>query len=195
MSLLSYESFNALLVEFLQDVSESFSEIPNLEESTRGLQTLISMQPGTERPMNTFYDCFSKYPEKIMSKDSSLFVEIGTMPFMESLEIGKLFEESDNETKEAIWRYIQQLFATATTVTTLSADMLQNIESVASSCVDLVRRGEMNEDEVQDPLFIMQQLQKMSGLTFEDDTQKKCELGNEDKLDKLHDLSVEEENT
>ena len=162
MSLISCESFNTLLVEFMEDLAETFSDIPNIDKSKDAVSTLISLQPSTDVPMKAFYESLKDHPEKIIQKDPSLFEELTKIPFTGDIDLNKLYNESPEETQEAIWKYVQQLFATATTVLTMSPSMLSSIEEVANTCVDLINSGEMTEEAAKDPMFILQQFQKNS---------------------------------
>lgn len=158
MSAITYQSFNTLLAEFVSELSQTFDEYPKLSEANDALTSLFALDDANTLPMETFHKAFCDFSDLIMSKDPVLFDKC-EIPYTESFDLGKAYKESDKDTQEAIWNYIQQLFATATTVNNMSASMLGSIESIANSCIEKIRSGEVTEEQAQNPLFILQELQ------------------------------------
>lgn len=159
MSAITYQSFNSLLCEFVSELSQTFDEYPELAKSHEALVSLLALDDTVSLPMTTFYQTFEAYSSLIMTKDPALF-EKCAIPYTDSFDLKKEYSESDTDTQDAIWNYVQQLFVTATTVQNMPASMMTNIESVAQACLEKVKSGEVTEEEAQNPLFIMQQLQQ-----------------------------------
>ena len=159
MSAITYQSFNSLLCEFVSELSQTFDEYPELAKSHEALVSLLALDDTVSLPMTTFYQTFEAYSSLIMTKDPALF-EKCVIPYTDSFDLKKEYSESDTDTQDAIWNYVQQLFVTATTVQNMPASMMTNIESVAQACLEKVKSGEVTEEEAQNPLFIMQQLQQ-----------------------------------
>lgn len=159
MSSITYKSFNNLLVEFINELRQTYDEYPELSNAHETLRGLLDIDDTITTPMDTFYETFSEYSNHIMNKDDVLFAKC-SIPFTQSFDLNKVYGESDEDTRSAIWNYLQQLFVTATTVQNMPTDMFRNIEAVANACMEKVRSGEVTEEEAQNPLFILQQLQQ-----------------------------------
>lgn len=158
MSAITYQSFNHLLREFISELTQTFDEYPDLAKANDTLTALLSLDDTISLPMETFYNAFAEFAEYIMNKDPVLFTKC-QVPYTDNFDLGKEYSESDSDTQNAIWQYLQQLFVTATTIHNMPGDMLSKIESVANSCLAKVKSGEVTEEEAQNPLFILQQLQ------------------------------------
>lgn len=163
MSSMVYRSFNELICEFLSELSQTFDDYPQLAEASEKLNVLVSVDDSITLPMEEFYKVFSDYSEQIMSKDPSVFKEC-VIPYTDGFDISREYMESDKGTQDAIWNYLQQLFVTATTVNSIPSDMMSNIESVANSCMEKVKSGEVTQEQSQDPMYIFQQLQQNEDL-------------------------------
>lgn len=159
MSDVTYQSFNNLLSEFVSELSQTFNEYPELLKSSEALSSLLALNDANTMPMKAFYETFQDYSTQVMTKDPSLFSTC-KIPYAESFDLSREYNDSDTETQEAIWKYIQQLFITASTVQNMPDEMLASIESVANSCIEMIKSGEVTEEQAQNPLFIMQQLQQ-----------------------------------
>lgn len=159
MSAITYQSFNTLFLEFVSELSQTFDEYPDLAKAHEALVSLLALDDTVPLPMKTFHETFEAYSSLIMTKDPALFDEC-VIPYTDSFQMKKEYGESDADTQDAIWNYLQQLFVTATTVQNMPASMMTNIESVAQACLAKVQSGEVSEEQAQNPLFIMQQLQQ-----------------------------------
>lgn len=159
MSDITYQSFNNLLCDFVSELSQTFDEYPQLSKSNETLASLVALDDTSSLPMDTFYNSFSEYAEQIMVKDETLFQNC-KIPYTESFDLHKAYHDSDSNTQEAIWNYLQQLFVTATTVKNMPGEMLSSIESVANACLSKVKSGEITAEQAQNPMFIMSQLQE-----------------------------------
>lgn len=152
-------SFNSLLAEFIGDLSSTFDEYPELQKASDTLSALLQVDDKIETPLNTFYEIFGDHSDLIMSKDKSLF-EKCKIPFAESFDLKKAYNDSDDDTHEAIWGYLQQLFVSSTTFKTMTPQLLGSIESVAEACMSQIRDGSLTKEQAQNPLYIFQQLQE-----------------------------------
>lgn len=157
-SSITFKSFNNMLLEFVTELSETFDEYTVLSNAKTTLAGLLSMDESTEVPLNSFHDIFAEHADLVMAKDKSL-MSACKLPFLETFDMEKAYNESDEQTREAIWGYVQQLFITATTVKTLTPEMFQNIEALADACLSQVKDGSVTEEQAKNPLFILQQMQ------------------------------------
>ena len=157
MSETSYKSFNDLLSEFIAALSNTFEEYTELSDANSNLSALLAIDPTMQMPMDKFYEVFSEHAGAIMQKQDSLF-DVCRIPYADGFDISKEYKESDPETQKAIWDYLQQLFAMATTVKMLPPDMMSQIEAVANSCMESVTSGEVSQEQAQSPAYILQML-------------------------------------
>ena len=157
MSEASYKSFNDSLSQFLLDLSQTFDEYEELSNANDTLNALLAIDPTVKLPLEKFFEVFSGHSTEIMSKDSSLF-ETCTIPYTDGFDIAKEYRDSEEVTQNAIWGYLQKLFALATTVKMLPAGMMSQIESVANSCMKNVQSGQVTQEQAQSPAYILQML-------------------------------------
>ena len=83
-----------------------------------------------------------------MTKNESFFLDNGNdNQFIKDLNLQKLWTPDLSEnTKNAIWQYLQTLFILGTTITTIPIDALNMIEDMATKCAgSLQSNGTLNE--------------------------------------------------
>lgn len=153
----SYKTFNATLLEFLGELSATFEEFPEISTAKEGLSALLSVNDENPMPLDQFHAMFSDHFDLVLSKNRSLFDKV-QLPLMDSFDMGKAFDESDEDTQAAIWGYIQQLVTISVMTKTMSPDLVSSIGAVAESCVAKIRDGSMSEEEAKSPAAIMAQI-------------------------------------
>ena len=100
------------------------------------------------------------YADKISSKDESFFIEESkNLDFMKGVNLEKHWGTASENTKNAIWQYVQTLYMLGTTINSIPEDTLSMIETVAKQCAD-----KMGEDGSQlDEDALMKTMQGMLG--------------------------------
>ena len=85
----------------------------------------------------------TKVQDKIMSKDESFFLDDNNQAgFIAELNIRKHWTpDLSQNTKEAIWQYLQTLFILGTTITMIPQETLSSIETIAADCADKMQNG------------------------------------------------------
>ncbi len=155
----TYKAFNSMLAEFFCDLADTFEEYSVIQDAKVMIDGLIATDECTKIPMESFVDVFKPHADLIMSKDPKLF-DVCEIPMIEGGEFNMATEwaalEEDN--KDAIWNYIQQLFLTGTTILSMSGEMLSSIETLAGECMKKVENGQLTESEAQDPIVILQEI-------------------------------------
>ena len=73
MSETSYRSFNDLLSEFIDALSQTFEEYVELSDAKNNLSALLAIDPTIQMPMDKFYEVFYEHAGAIMQKQDSLF--------------------------------------------------------------------------------------------------------------------------
>ncbi len=154
-------AFNAMLIEFMTDLSDSFPENKQIVDLKKTVVALIQLSEGTTVPMTSFMEAISPYDSYIQSKDDALFSEF-KLSFSDDIgiDMASLWKSLETEDKEAIWSYVQQLYFLGNFESSIPQSMMSMIETIANETIDKVQRGEMTSSEAQNPMMIMQELLK-----------------------------------
>ena len=150
-------AFNAMLKEFIGELSATFPEIPELELYKLGFDHYVNIDP--IKPLNLFMNALSPYAEMIMSRDNALFekdIDLGM-----NVKLDALWNAGDisEATQGAMWNYISTLFLLGSTIRAMPPDILNSVESIAKNCADKVQNGELDFASMMPSL-----MQSMSGL-------------------------------
>lgn len=157
----TYKAFNSMLSEFFTDLADTFDEYTVITDAKIMLDGLMAADECTEIPMGTFVEVFKPHADLIMTKDAKLF-DVCEIPMITGgeFDMAKEWTALEDDNREAIWNYIQQLFLTGTTILSMSGEVLSSIESLAKGCMQKVEDGELTESEAQDPMIILQEIMK-----------------------------------
>lgn len=134
------QAFNTMLKNFVEELVDVFPEERQIRVFLDGYDSLVALN--ATAPMDMFLDAVSPHSGLAMAKDPRLFDKL---VFPGGIDFKKLWaaDISDN-TRAAIWQYINLLFMLGTTVRSMPPEMLQGIESVAQSCASQLESGEMD---------------------------------------------------
>lgn len=134
------QAFNTMLKSFLEELADVFPEETQIKLFLEGFDALTALN--ARAPMDMFIDALTPHAQLAMAKDPSLFTKI---QFPGGIDFNRLWASdiSDN-TRDAIWQYINLLFLLGTTVRSMPAEMLQGIESMAQSCADQIQNGQFD---------------------------------------------------
>lgn len=161
----TYKAFNSMLSEFFCDLADTFDEYDVITDAKVMLDGLIVADECTEIPMEKFVDVFKPHADLIMSKDPKLF-DVCEIPMVSGggFDMAKEWTTLEDDNREAIWNYIQQLFLTGTTILSMSGEVLSSIVSLAQGCMKKVESGELTESQAQDPMVILQEIMQNPAL-------------------------------
>ena len=127
----SYQAFNSMMQEFLNKLIQTFPEEKSLKIENTKFQTL--KKANGKKIVESFMSAISPYSESISAKDESVF-ELD-IDFLKKLNIKKWWtKDLSQNTKDAIWQYLNTLIMLGTTITSIPSDMLKQIECVAEQC-------------------------------------------------------------
>lgn len=138
----SISAWNDMMVQFLNELQTTFPE----EKSVKKYQTSFDLlrKSNPRKCVEGFMSEISPVQDKIMSKDESFFLDdkSAKSELIRDLNISKYWtsELSDN-TKDAIWQYLQTLYILGTTITMIPQETLNSIESIASDCAEKMQGG------------------------------------------------------
>ena len=128
----SVQAFTSVMDEFLTELREQF---PNEKKLKVYQNTFTTMRKVNSRKvLDKFMGAIGPHGDKIVNRDESYFLN-GNNEFLKELNIEKYWtpELSDN-TKNAIWQYLNTLYVLGTTISNIPADMLKSIEGIAEQC-------------------------------------------------------------
>lgn len=126
------QAFNSMMSNFLEELRQTFPEEPKIAIVIESFDDLTAIN--ARKPMELFTASLAPYAELVMAKNSDLFNQPIELPG--GLDMSKLWakEGVTQETRDAMWQYIQMLFMLGTTVQNLPPPLLETIESVAMNC-------------------------------------------------------------
>jgi hypothetical protein len=136
---MTVQAFNSMLKNFLDELSSTFPDVAAIRVYTEGFDTLVGAN--ARKPLQVFMEAVSPHADAVMRRDPELFstLNLGGIDF-------KMLWASDisDATRNAIWQYLHMLFLLATTVSSVPAELLSSIESVAQNCADKMQDGQMD---------------------------------------------------
>lgn len=147
------------LLEFLTELSASFDEFKEIAQARDVLTTIMSTNEDAEMPLDEFHRLFSEHFDLVLSNNETLFEKV-KLPLVESFDMAKAYSESDKETQDAIWGYIQQLTTVSVMLKTMTPDLVASIGAVAESSVSKIRGGTLSEEDAKSPMTIMNEISK-----------------------------------
>ena len=134
-------SFNELMQQFLDELEIAFPEDSKLKKHQSNFSIL--KKANARKPLNSFMEAVTPHATKIMAKDESYFLE-STDKFITDLDIKTKWETCSENTKSAIWQYLQTLYIIGTTIKSLPTEALSMIEEVAKKCSDSLNPDDMS---------------------------------------------------
>ena len=133
----SVSAFNDMMGQFLVELHETFPEEKGVKKFMNGFELLRRSNP--RKCVDSFMKGIGPFVEKISNKDESFFLEESdNIDFLKDLHIKKYWNSPDvsQNTKDAIWQYLQTLYMLGTTITSIPAETLSMIETIAKDCAD-----------------------------------------------------------
>jgi hypothetical protein len=138
----SISAFNDMLEQFLTELMGTFPEEKSIKKYHAGFDILRKTNP--KKVIEGFMATIGPCAQKVMNKDESIIED--DIDILVELSIKKHWNGgiSDN-TKGAIWQYLQTLYMLGTTITAIPSETLDMIESVAKQCADKMQSGDSGE--------------------------------------------------
>jgi len=130
----SVGTFNDMLQQFLEELETTFPEEKTFKKYHTSFDIMRAANP--RKCVDAYMKTASMYSNQIMQKDDSFFKDFTELPISTYWNDG--LTES---TKNAIWQYLQTLNILGMTITTVPADMLSMVESVAAKCAEGIQGG------------------------------------------------------
>ena len=143
----SVTAFNDMLSQFLVELHKTFPDEKGIKKMTASFEVIKQANP--RLIVDSFMNGVSPYADKISAKDESfLLEEIETIDFLKDLNIKSYWSRMTDGTKGATWQYLQTLYMLGTTINSIPADTLAQIESIAKGVADKMQTdgGELDQD-------------------------------------------------
>ena len=125
----SVGAFTEMMNQFLTELVKTFPDESAIKKYQSTFDLMKKANP--RKCVDVFMNSAIKFQNQIMNKDESFFLN-ENVDFLKSLNINKWWNDSLSEnTKNAIWQYLQTLIILGTTITSIDADTLGAIEGIA----------------------------------------------------------------
>jgi len=155
----SVSAFNEMMGQFLVELHKTFPEEKGLKKCLSAFDLMKEANP--RLVVDGFMNGVTPYADQISSKDDSFFIkESKNLDFMKGVNLEKHWDGCSDNTKDAIWQYVQTLYMLGTTIKSIPEETLSMIESVAKECADKMGSGENGE---LDEAALMKTMQGMLG--------------------------------
>ena len=136
----SVSTFNDMLEQFISELEQTFPEEKAFKKYHTSVDIMRAANP--RKCVDAFMCHAGKYSNQIMAKDDTFFANF------EELPINKHWNEDlSQNTKNAIWQYLQTLNILGMTITSIPADMLSMVEGAAAKCAESMQGGGGGMDE------------------------------------------------
>ena len=132
------DTFNALALEFVKELSEVFPENTTLTDCVKNFDTIVSEDP--KKPMDFLVSIVGDKAEAINSKDETVFDDI----IIPGMVIKEMWNATSENTKEAIWQYLSTLNMLASTLGNTSGELMSGIENMAMEFANKMATGNMD---------------------------------------------------
>lgn len=137
----SVKAFNNVVSSFLGELSQLYGDAePTIRMYADNFSLMTETSPNVALDM--FMDMYGPHTSLINSKDENLF-HIQPMLFGQ-IDVRKLWITTDQENKDAIWKYLQTLALLGNTIKMIPQPMLSTIESVAADCAKQFESGSID---------------------------------------------------
>jgi hypothetical protein len=154
----SVNAFNDMMGQFLAELHKTFPEEKGIKKCMSGFEIMRTSNP--RLVVDGFMASVTPFAEQISSKDDAFFLnEAKNLDFLKDVKIEEKWASISNQTKEAVWQYVQTLYMLGTTISSIPADTLSMIEKVAKECADKLEGQDGGIDEA----ALMKTMQGMLG--------------------------------
>jgi hypothetical protein len=143
----SVTAFNDMLSQFLVELHKTFPDEKGIKKMTTSFEVIKQTNP--RLIVDSFMKGVTPYANKISAKDESfLLEEIEKIDFLKDLNIKSYWTRMSANTQAATWQYLQTLYMLGTTINSIPADTLTQIEQIAKGVADKMQTdgGELDQD-------------------------------------------------
>jgi hypothetical protein len=126
-------AFNEMMGQFLGELVQTFPDEPALKEALD--------KPRDRSTLDNFMKDMTPWANQMMAKSDEFFTDQNE--FAKKLALDSIWkkEECTENTKNAIWQYLQTMYMLATTINMFPPETLTMIESAAETCAKNMQAG------------------------------------------------------
>ena len=154
----SVNAFNDMMGQFLAELHKTFPEEKGIKKCMSGFEIMRTSNP--RLVIDGFMASVTPFAEKISAKDDTFFLnEAKNLDFLKDVKLEEKWASVSQQTKDAVWQYVQTLYMLGTTISSIPEDTLSMIEKVAKECADKLEGQDGGIDEA----ALMKTMQGMLG--------------------------------
>ncbi len=150
------KAFNDLMEQFINELVKTFPE----EESIKSYQESFEMarMANDRLPLNTFMQNISPYSQNIFSRNEAFFTDhADEIDFLKETNMKKYWPNLSENTKGAIWQYINTLYMLGNTIMALPPDTMSMIENLAQQLESKLSEDGIDESALMNNMMAMLQ--------------------------------------
>lgn len=130
---MSVSAFNETMEQFLTELNLTFPENKSVVKFQAAFELMKQTAPS--KILDNFMSSVKPYSQKITSKDESFITEDSTnIDALSGIDLAGMWSQASDNTKNAIWQYLQTLVFIGTTVKIFPKETMSMIEQVAEKC-------------------------------------------------------------
>ncbi len=130
---MSVSAFNETMDQFLTELNLTFPENKSVVKFQAAFELMKQTSPS--KILDNFMNSIKPYTQKISSKDESFILEDSKdIEALAGIDLANMWSQASDNTKDAIWQYLQTLIFIGTTVKIFPKETMSMIEQVAEKC-------------------------------------------------------------
>ena len=140
----SISAFNDMLGQFLSELAHTFPEEKAIKKYQATFDIMRKSNP--RKCIEGFMAGISPVSQRVVSRDETLMGS-KELEILSDMNIEQHWPTASDNTKSAIWQYLQTLYMLGTTITSLPPDTLNMIEDVAQKAAGSLQGSDGQVDE------------------------------------------------
>ena len=139
-------AWNEYLKTFVNELCETFPECPDLFVLLGAVDAKISEDEYSV--LDTFLEEIEPHTEALTNMDEKFFLN-SDIDFLKKLGVKQYWTpDLEDETKQAIWQYLQTLLVMGKTIKSVPPEMLRMLENYATKITSQMDSGELDPNNV-----------------------------------------------
>lgn len=144
--LTSVGAWNEHMINFLNELCETFPECPELFAAKAAVEVL--MEENETEVMERFVEQVDPHADALSAMDEKVFFT-SDIDFLKRLNIVQFWTpDLEEETKQAIWQYLQTLLVMGKTIMSVPPQLLRALEGYAAQITNQMTNGEMQDGQL-----------------------------------------------
>jgi len=139
--------FNELLMDFLTNLSKTYSHESAIATAPAKLQMLI--ETNSKKPHEEFMAAVAPYVSDITERNDSFFTEkYKNIPGLNAINFAQNWQKSPQETKDAIWEYMYNLLLLGGSLQNIPEDLMSDISTFVSGYEQATAGQDLNMEHL-----------------------------------------------